>query len=83
MNKIAIMLVLSFSLLFGATSCVVVYKTDNGKHKGWYKNRNNPHHPNSTNPGHTKKEHKEEHKEKHKEHKEDHKEKKGKGKGKK
>lgn len=28
---------------------------DNGLHKGWYKNPNNPHHPNTTNPGHTKK----------------------------
>lgn len=37
-------------ILFG-TSCVVVEKHDNGKHKGWYKNSNNPHHPNSTNPG--------------------------------
>lgn len=27
---------------------------DNGLHKGWYKNPNNPHHPNTTNPGHTK-----------------------------
>lgn len=36
------------------TSCVVVHehRHDNGKHKGWYKNSNNPHHPNSTNPGH-------------------------------
>jgi hypothetical protein len=23
-------------------------RKDNGKHKGWYKNPNNPHHPNST-----------------------------------
>ncbi|WP_241739136.1 hypothetical protein [Pontibacter beigongshangensis] len=30
-------------------------KKDNGLHKGWYKNPNNPHHPNTTNPGHTKK----------------------------
>lgn len=30
-------------------------KTNNGKHKGWYKNTNNPHHPQTTNPGHTKK----------------------------
>ncbi|GAB3536949.1 hypothetical protein GCM10027443_28560 [Pontibacter brevis] len=27
---------------------------DNGLHKGWYKNPNNPHHPLTTNPGHTK-----------------------------
>ncbi len=29
-------------------------KKDNGLHKGWYKNPNNPHHPYTTNPGHTK-----------------------------
>jgi hypothetical protein len=29
-------------------------KSDNGKHKGWFKNSNNPHHPLTTNPGHTK-----------------------------
>ncbi|SFU92479.1 hypothetical protein SAMN04487941_3399 [Pontibacter akesuensis] len=28
--------------------------SDNGLHKGWYKNPNNPHHPLTTNPGHTK-----------------------------
>lgn len=36
---------------------VVVVKKgshDNGLHKGWYKNSNNPHHPRTTNPGHTK-----------------------------
>jgi hypothetical protein len=31
-----------------------VRKHDNGNHKGWYKNNNNPHHPNSTNPGKVK-----------------------------
>lgn len=30
------------------------HKKDNGLHKGWYKNPNNPHHPRTTNPGHTK-----------------------------
>jgi len=40
-------------LLFAATSCVVVRK-DNGKHRGWFKNRNNPHHPRTTNPGKSK-----------------------------
>lgn len=30
---------------------VVVEKKDNGKHRGWTKNTNNPHHPHSTNPG--------------------------------
>ena len=37
-------------ILFGASSCVVLVKKDNGKHKGWFKNPNNPHHPHSTNP---------------------------------
>jgi hypothetical protein len=41
-------------LLMSQTSCMVFYKKDNGKHKGWYKNSNNPHHPNSTNPGKSK-----------------------------
>ena len=31
-----------------------VANKDNGLHKGWYKNPNNPHHPRTTNPGHTK-----------------------------
>jgi hypothetical protein len=42
-------------LLITATSCLVVSRHDNGNHKGWYKNSNNPHHPNSTNPGKAKK----------------------------
>ncbi|MGZ3899576.1 MAG: hypothetical protein ACXVNQ_04335 [Bacteroidia bacterium] len=44
---------LSLSLLVTTTSCKSV-KTDNGKHKGWFKNTNNPHNPLSTNPGHGK-----------------------------
>jgi len=52
-TKIAIGL--SILLFVAATnSCVVFYKKDNGNHKGWNKNPNNPHHPNSTNPGHNK-----------------------------
>ena len=32
--------------LIGASSCVIIApKHDNGKHKGWYKNPNNPHNP--------------------------------------
>ncbi len=38
-------LTLSICLLFGTSSCAVAYKTNNGKHKGWYKNSNNPHNP--------------------------------------
>ncbi|MFD2248352.1 hypothetical protein [Pontibacter ruber] len=33
---------------------VATGRKDNGLHKGWYKNPNNPHHPRTTNPGHTK-----------------------------
>jgi len=47
---------LTFSLLFliTQTSCQVVSDNgsgNNGKHRGWYKNPNNPHNPNTTNPG--------------------------------
>lgn len=42
------------TLLLGSTSCLVYYpRTDNGGHRGWYKNSNNPHNPNTTNPGHS------------------------------
>lgn len=38
--------------LFSTTSCVVfLEKKDNGKHKGWYKNPKNPHHPGHGTPG--------------------------------
>lgn len=32
------------------TASPTTVPTDNGGHKGWYKNRNNPHNPNTTNP---------------------------------
>jgi hypothetical protein len=41
-------------ILLMVTSCVMVMPANNGNHEGWYKNPNNPHHPNSTNPGHGK-----------------------------
>ena len=44
-------LMLVMFLLFNLTSCFVIYKKDNGRHKGWHKSQNNPHHPVSTNPG--------------------------------
>ena len=47
-------LLLCLVLLFGVTSCVVLVKKDNGRHKGWFKNPNNPHNPYSTNPGKSK-----------------------------
>ncbi len=49
---------------FSATSCLVLVEKDSGKHKGWYKNTNNPHHPKTTKPekgkssGHGKEHHK-------------------------
>jgi len=59
--KNLITLLVSALMLF-STSCLVVVpngnKTaapSNGKKKGWYKNRHNPHNPNSDNPGHQKK----------------------------
>lgn len=37
--------------LFYISSCIVVPAGNNGRHRGWYKNPNNPHNPASTNPG--------------------------------
>ncbi len=43
-----LLLVLSLS----QTSCLVVHhRHSSGTPKGWNKNTNNPHHPNTTNPG--------------------------------
>lgn len=56
--KIFMIFVLCTGLLLNATSCLVLVSKDNGKHNGWYKNPNNPHHPNSTNPGQSKGKHK-------------------------
>lgn len=53
--KLFSVFVVSTGLMIGVNACTVhIFKKDNGKHKGWYKNPNNPHHPNTTNPGHTK-----------------------------
>lgn len=43
-------------LMIGTNSCLHVVHQDNARQGGWYKqkNSNNPHHPNTTNPGHTK-----------------------------
>jgi len=56
--KIISLLVICIGILFGSTSCAVNLKHDNGKHKGWYKNSNNPHHRQSTNPGKAEGKHK-------------------------
>lgn len=53
-NSSILLILASILLLISSTSCIVLYPhKDNGKHKGWYKNSNNPHNPNSTNPGHS------------------------------
>jgi hypothetical protein len=42
------LLLLCTGLFISLTSCAVLVpapKKDNGKHKGWYKNSNNPHNP--------------------------------------
>lgn len=39
-KSIAILIMLT-AFLFSASSCVVLRK-DNGKHKGWFKNKKNP-----------------------------------------
>ena len=49
--KTIIALMLCMGILLNLVSCAVFYKKDNGNHNGWYKNHNNPHNPNSTNPG--------------------------------
>jgi ABC-type oligopeptide transport system substrate-binding subunit len=56
--KTIAVLLLCMGFLFSTTSCVVLVKENNGKHKGWFKNPNNPHHPYSTNPGKSKGNHK-------------------------
>jgi hypothetical protein len=48
-------LALCLTLLIGTASCVALVKKDNGKHKGWSKNQNNP---NGENSGKTKDRHK-------------------------
>ena len=52
--KSLIALLIFSVVLTGFSSCLVLHTTEsgnNGKHKGWYKNSNNPHNPNTTNPG--------------------------------
>jgi hypothetical protein len=49
--KLLFILPLTLMLMLITTSCLVLVEKDSGKHKGWYKNTNNPHHPKTTNPG--------------------------------
>ena len=46
--KIFAALCLTVSLLLPAASCTVLVKKDNGKHKGWFENKNNPYNPASS-----------------------------------
>lgn len=50
--KIASATLLCAVLLLSTTSCFVA--VSDGHHRGKSKNSNNPHHPRTTNPGHTK-----------------------------
>lgn len=40
-KSIAILIMLT-AFLFSASSCGVLHKKDNGKHKGWFKNKKKP-----------------------------------------
>ncbi len=53
MKTICATLILAVTLLSSSCAVVAVRTTPAGP-PGWTKNRNNPHHPNTTNPGHTK-----------------------------
>ncbi len=43
--KAIIPILLSLVIILNLTSCFLVVRQDNGKHKGWYKNPHNPHNP--------------------------------------
>ena len=42
-NILIIFLILTVCYCF--SSCAVIVRKDSGKHKGWFKNPKNPHHP--------------------------------------
>ena len=46
-----ILLLLISGYISGISSCTVTFKTNNGKHTGWFKNPKNPHHPKHGNSG--------------------------------
>lgn len=48
-------IVLITVVLFGLSSCIVLYPNGNTGKRGWHKNTNNPHNPNTTNPGNSEK----------------------------
>jgi len=45
-----ILVLIGFMFFCSINSCIVVTQKDNGKHKGWNKNPNNPHYKNSQPP---------------------------------
>jgi hypothetical protein len=53
--KTIVILGLLIGFLFNVTSCVVVPRKDNGKHKGWHKSSSNLHHLNTSKPSKSKK----------------------------
>ena len=53
-SAIISMMVLCLVFLFSTTSCTVVLKKDNGKHRGWYKSPATPNPPTVINPGKSK-----------------------------
>jgi hypothetical protein len=55
-GRLLLVITLYLSLMVSLTSCLVLIPGPggHGKHKGWYKHPHNPHHPRSTNPGHTR-----------------------------
>lgn len=55
MKKILLYIVPVLLVLSSCTTNHVVVVKGKDKPKGWYKNSHNPHHPMSTNPGHSKK----------------------------
>ena len=59
-QKLIIAIFLSLGIVFGS-SCVIIKpktKHDMGLHKGWFKNKNNPHNPNYKGKTNQKKENK-------------------------
>lgn len=49
--RLFVIMMVAMLFLFCSTSCVILPKRDNGRHKGWQKNSKNPHHRNNTKPG--------------------------------
>jgi hypothetical protein len=50
-SKIILSVLVILAFLTGSTSCVVYYKENNGKHRGWYKSRNHPQQGKVIHPG--------------------------------